>query len=138
MTYAHNTHLKFINVDDVHKVVCAKYNNNILDMQDILIPYTLDVMHCEQNFAKNILKTMTGQKRTVKIRQDLQRRRIKRHLLSQPSLMPLNTFGHFSILARVTSANPSHLAMLMVGSPYCGTIHGGVSNLPTLLLRLTA
>ena len=52
--------------------------------QDLLIRYTLDVMHCEQNFAKNILKTITGHKDTIKVRRDLQRRGIRRHLWLTP------------------------------------------------------
>jgi hypothetical protein len=52
--------------------------------------------------------------------------------MSQPLLVPLNRLGHFSILARITSANPSHSAMLMVSSPKPRTpkfVGGG----PTLL-----
>ena len=41
-------------------------------------------MHYEQNVAKNILKTVTGLKDTVKVRQDLQRRGIMRHLWLTP------------------------------------------------------
>jgi superfamily I DNA and/or RNA helicase len=37
-------------------------------------------MHCEQNLSKNILKTITGHKDTVKVRSDLQRREIRKHL----------------------------------------------------------
>ena len=37
-------------------------------------------MHCEMNFAKNILKTITGKKDTMKVRRDLQRRNIRPHL----------------------------------------------------------
>ena len=48
--------------------------------QDLLIRYTLDVMHCELNLSKNILKTITGHKDTVKVRRDLQRRGIRKHL----------------------------------------------------------
>ena len=55
-----------------------------ITMQDLLIRYTLDVMHCEQNLAKNILKTVTGLKDTVKVRRDLQRRGIRRHLWLTP------------------------------------------------------
>jgi hypothetical protein len=47
---------------------------------DLLIRYTLDVMHCEQNLSKNILKTITGHKDTVKVRRDLQRQGIRQHL----------------------------------------------------------
>jgi hypothetical protein len=52
----------------------------VISWQDLLIRYTLDVMHCEQNLAKNILKTITGEKDTVKVRRDLQRRGIRKHL----------------------------------------------------------
>jgi hypothetical protein len=48
--------------------------------QDLLIRFTLDVMHCEMNVAKNFLKTITGLKDTVKVRRDLQRRGIRKHL----------------------------------------------------------
>ena len=43
-------------------------------------------MHCEQNLSKNILKTITGEKDTVKVRRDLQRRGIRKHqwLTSNP------------------------------------------------------
>jgi hypothetical protein len=37
-------------------------------------------MHCEMNLAKNFLKTILGNKGTVKIRRDLQRRNIRKHL----------------------------------------------------------
>ena len=42
-------------------------------------------MHCEMNLAKNFLKTITGKKDTVKVRRDLQRRNIRRHLWLTPS-----------------------------------------------------
>jgi hypothetical protein len=35
-------------------------------LQKLLIWYTLDVMHCEMNLAKNFLKTISGIKDTVK------------------------------------------------------------------------
>jgi hypothetical protein len=37
-------------------------------------------MHCEANFLKNILKTVTGDKDKVKVRRDLQRRGIRPNL----------------------------------------------------------
>jgi hypothetical protein len=46
----------------------------------LLIRYTLDAMHCEMNLAKNFLKTIVGTKDTIKVRQDLQRKNIKKHL----------------------------------------------------------
>jgi hypothetical protein len=49
-------------------------------LQKLLIRYTLDVMHCEMNLAKNFLKTISGKKDTVKVRRDLRRRNIRKHL----------------------------------------------------------
>jgi hypothetical protein len=43
------------------------------------------VMHCEMNIAKNFLKTITGKKDTVKVRRDLQRRGLHRHLWLVPN-----------------------------------------------------
>jgi hypothetical protein len=37
-------------------------------------------MHCEQNFAKNILKTVTCEKDKVKMKHDLQRKGMRQHL----------------------------------------------------------
>lgn len=41
-------------------------------------------MHCEMNLAKNFLKTISGKKDTVKVRRDLQRRNVRRHLWLTP------------------------------------------------------
>ena len=43
-------------------------------------------------------------------------------LVSQPLLVPHNNVGHFSILAKVMSANSSHSAMLMISSPNRGPL----------------
>lgn len=67
-------------MDDVCVSVHLELTNIFLYCQDLLIRYTLDVIHCEQNFAKIIVKTVTEHNNMVKIRRDLQRRGIKRHL----------------------------------------------------------
>jgi hypothetical protein len=54
-------------------------------VQYLLIRNTLDVMHCEMNLAKNFLKTITGKKGIVKVRRDLQRKGIQRHLWLLPN-----------------------------------------------------
>lgn len=41
-------------------------------------------MHCKMNLAKNFLKTIPGKKDTVKVRRDLQRRNVRRHLWLAP------------------------------------------------------
>jgi hypothetical protein len=53
--------------------------------QLLLVRWTLDVMHCEMNLAKNFLKTLTRKKDTVKVRGDLQRKGIRRHLWLVPN-----------------------------------------------------
>ena len=62
----------------------------------------------------------------------LQHSKLQNANLLQSLLAPLNQLGHFSILARVTSANPSHSAMLMVCSPKLRTpkFIGGGPTLP--------
>ena len=56
--------------------MCVENIMKFITMQVVLIRYTLDVMHCKQNVAKNILKTVTGLKDMVKVRRDMQRRGI--------------------------------------------------------------
>jgi hypothetical protein len=46
----------------------------------LLIMNTLDVMHCEMNMGKNILKTITKDKDTMKMKWDLQRIGLHQHL----------------------------------------------------------
>jgi hypothetical protein len=42
-------------------------------------------MHCEMNIAKNILKTIMGKKDTIKVRCDLQRQGLRKHLWLVPN-----------------------------------------------------
>ena len=59
-------------------------NYLVLILQLLLIRYTLDLMHCEMNLTKNFLKTITAKKDTVKVRRDLQRKDIRKHLWLTP------------------------------------------------------
>jgi hypothetical protein len=54
-------------------------------VQYLLICNTLDVMNCEMKLAKNFLKTIMVKKDTVKVRRDLQRKGIRRHLWLLPN-----------------------------------------------------
>jgi hypothetical protein len=54
-------------------------------LQHLLVRWTLDVMHYEMNIAKNFLKTITGKKDTMKVRHDLQRQGLRRHLWLVPN-----------------------------------------------------
>jgi len=49
-------------------------------MQELLIQFTLDIMHYEHHFSKTILKTMINGKNTLKVKHDLQHRGIRPHL----------------------------------------------------------
>jgi len=51
-----------------------------MDEHDLIIQWTLDVMHYEMNFVNNILKTITCEKDNIKVKRDLQRGGIKPHL----------------------------------------------------------
>ena len=55
-----------------------------VNFQDLFIRHLLDVMHCEMNLAKNFLKTITGKKDTLKVRRDLQRWNMQKHLWLTP------------------------------------------------------
>ena len=67
-------------------VVLVRVENflRFIAMRDLLIQYMLDFMHCKLNVAKNIVKTVTGLKDPVKVRQDLQCRNIRKHLWMTP------------------------------------------------------
>lgn len=60
---------------------------------------------------------------------------MKRWML-QPLLTPVNYFGHFSILAKVISANPLHSAIVMVSSLNCKPLSSLEGGLTLLHLRL--
>jgi hypothetical protein len=66
--------------DDCVLLALVFADNKSAWVQYLLIRNTLDIMHCEMNLAKNFLKTITGMKDTVKVRRDLQRKGIRRHL----------------------------------------------------------
>ena len=70
-------------------------------------------MHCEQSFAKNILKTVTGHKDTLKVRRDSQRRGIRSHLwfiphpkkngkMLKPTAPYVLTTEEFEVFASIT------------------------------------
>ena len=92
--------------------------------QDLLIRYTLDVMHCEQNLSKDILKTNTRHKNTVKVRRNLQHRGIKKHLWltsnpkkpgkmlnhTAPYVLTSEEFDIFAHIIESLKAPPGHIS----------------------------
>jgi hypothetical protein len=57
----------------------------LLSFQYHLVRHILDIMHCEKNFAENIMKTLLGNKDTTAIRKDLQAKGLRPHLWLQPT-----------------------------------------------------
>lgn len=56
--------------------------------QSLLIRHLLDPMHCEKNITENVLRTIWGQKDTLKSRLDLQEAKIRPHLHPLPGMRP--------------------------------------------------
>jgi hypothetical protein len=54
--------------------------------QELLIHNTFDVMHCEKNLCKNVVKTIFGNKDTMAIREDFKDCGIWSHLWLQTAL----------------------------------------------------
>ena len=52
--------------------------------QGLLICNTLDVMQCEKNITKSLMKTLFGKKDTLKVRMDLKEANIRPHLWPIP------------------------------------------------------
>ena len=52
-------------------------------MQDLLINHTIDVMHTEKNICENMIRTIFGEKDTVKVRMDMELQNVNRHLWLQ-------------------------------------------------------
>jgi hypothetical protein len=78
-------------------------------VQDLLIHYTLDVMHCEMNLTNKFLKTIMEKNDTVKVRRDLRKRNIRRHLwftanrrgkMMKPQASCVLTTAEFEVFAR--------------------------------------
>ena len=57
---------------------------NFLVQHGLLIRNTLDVMHCDKNITKNLMKFLFGEKDTVKVRTDLKEANIRPHLWPIP------------------------------------------------------
>ena len=99
--------------------VFLKYDN-----QHLAIRNSLDVMHCEKNFAENISKTITRfkDKDSVKVRRDIQREGIRPPLwmTRNPSnpLRMLKTAANYVLTAREFDILCSRLQNLKVPSGY--------------------
>ncbi len=84
------------------------------------------MMHCEMNFKKNILKTITSEKVNIKVRRDLQHKGIRPHLwlIANPRragriLKPMadyvllaNEFESFAIIIKNVKTQSRHLSTM--------------------------
>jgi hypothetical protein len=52
--------------------------------QKLLVRHILDVMYCEKNVCKNILKFLIGKKDMPQVRNNMEERGIRSHLHLQP------------------------------------------------------
>lgn len=100
--------------------------------QHLLVRWTLDVMYCEMNLAKNFLKKITGKKDNVKVRWDLQQKGIHLHLWfianprrGQKMLKPAAPYvlsnGNFVVFAQT-------LELLKMPSGYASNVGKHIRN----------
>ena len=113
-------------------MVCS--DSVICCLQHLLIRNTLDVMHCEKNFAENLLKTICGfkEKDSVKVRRDMQREGIRRDLWMVPdpnnSTRMLKPVANYVLTAKEFDTFCTRLENLKVPSEYCSEIGGHIRN----------
>jgi hypothetical protein len=92
------------------------------------IQNSLDIMHCEKNFAENLLKTICGfkEKDSVKVRRNMQHEGIRPHLWmvedpKNPSRM-LKTAANYVLTPLVFNSFCTRLENIKVPSSYCSKI----------------
>lgn len=94
--------------------------------------HTLDVMHTEKNVAKNILRTLFGEKDGAKVRLDMQNRRIRQHLW----LRKIGDKENRAFMPNVTYVLSKQdqelflrpLKSMKVPTYYCGSLHSKISK----------
>ena len=91
-------------------------------------------MHCEKNLAENILKTIcgVGDKDSVKVRRDMQREGIRKHLwmVKDPknSARMLKPVANYVLTAKEFDIFCTRLENLKVPSNYCSEIGSHIRN----------
>jgi hypothetical protein len=66
----------------------------VAHVQDLLICHLLDVMHCEKNLCKNIVRTIYGEKDYPRSRMDMMDMGIRQELHLQRNLMNIGCPVH--------------------------------------------
>ena len=91
-------------------------------------------MHCEKNFAENLLKTICGfkEKDSVRVRRDMQREGIRRHLWVTPDpnnpARMLKPAANYVLTPREFDIFCTRLEKLKVPSDYCSDIGSHIRN----------
>ena len=109
-------------------------NDGFFFGQHLEIRNSLDVMHCEKNFAENLLKTICGfkEKDSVKVRRDMQREGIRRHLWmvkdpKNPSRM-LKPAANYVLSPKEFDIFCTRLEKVKVPSGYCSEMGNLIRN----------
>ena len=117
----------------VHRLLFS----NIIDslaLQHLEIRNSLDIMHCEKNFAENLIKTICGvkEKDSVKVRRDIQREGTRQHLWMTRDPNNANRMlkpaANYVLSAQEFDIFCTRLENLKVPSNYCSEIGSHIRN----------
>ena len=103
-------------------------------MWHLEIRNTLDIMHCEKNFAENLLKTICGykEKDSVRVRRDMEREGIRRHLWmvwdSNNAARMLKPAPNYVLTAQEFDVFYTRLENLKVPFGYCSELGTHIRN----------
>ena len=109
-------------------------NIKSLVVQHLEIRNSLDVLHCEKSFCKNVLKTICGfkEKDSVRVRRDMQREGIKKHFWMvrdpQNSSRMLKPWVNYVLTQKEFDVFWTRLEILKVPSRYCSEIECHIRN----------
>ena len=116
------------------KILHTEYTVIVFGVQHLEIRNSLDVMHCEKNFAENLLKTICDfkEKDSVKVRRDMQREGIRPDLWmvrdpKNPSRM-LKPVANYVLSPKEFDIFCKRLENLKVPSMYCSEIGCHIRN----------
>lgn len=89
-------------------------------------------MHCEKNFAENVLKTIVGNKDSIKVRLDLKHEKIRPHLCLTPDPRNpgkmLKPFAPYVLTPEEFDTFCTRLESVKVPSEYCSNMSSYIRN----------
>ena len=106
------------------------FHSTVLQVQDLPVRLLLDVMHCEKNICKYILKTIMGEKDTAAVRLEMQQMGIRPQLWLQEGarnrLYLLD--APYVLSAEDRREFMDTLRSIKTPSCYVSTLHSRISN----------